>query len=45
MKRFILSLISFVFLVTVSVADTTKPWTFWYWMYGSVSEADSVVVT
>ena len=39
MKRFILSLISFVFLVTVSVADTTKPWTFWYWMYGSVSEA------
>ena len=20
-------------------ADTTKPWTFWYWMYGHVSEA------
>ena len=18
--------------------DTTKPWTFWYWMYGAVSE-------
>ena len=22
-----------------AIADTTKPWTFWYWMYGSVSEA------
>ena len=21
------------------MADTTKPWTFWYWMYGAVSEA------
>ena len=21
-----------------STADTTKPWTFWYWMYGAVSE-------
>ena len=20
------------------MADTTKPWTFWYWMYGAVSE-------
>ena len=20
-------------------ADTTRPWTFWYWMYGAVSEA------
>ena len=19
--------------------DTTRPWTFWYWMYGAVSEA------
>ena len=21
-----------------AIADTTKPWTFWYWMYGTVSE-------
>ncbi len=21
-----------------AIADTTKPWTFWYWMYGAVTE-------
>ena len=26
-------------LVSIGVkADTTKPWTFWYWMYGAVSK-------
>ena len=40
MKR----LLYFLFLIShfsfsVSAADTTKPWTFWYWMYGAVSEA------
>ena len=39
MKR----LFYFAFLITyfslrVSAADTEKPWTFWYWMYGAVSE-------
>ena len=39
MKR----LLYFLFLIShfsfsVSAADTTKPWTFWYWMYGAVSE-------
>ena len=40
MKR----LLYFLFLIShfsfsVSAADTTKPWTFWYWMYGAVSDA------
>ena len=40
MKR----LLYFLFLIShfsfsVNAADTTKPWTFWYWMYGAVSEA------
>ena len=39
MKRVLLSLISYLLSVGVSVADTNKPWTFWYWMYGAVSEA------
>ena len=26
------------FSLRVSGADTHKPWTFWYWMYGAVSE-------
>ena len=25
-------------VLVVNAADTTKPWTFWYWMYGAVSE-------
>jgi len=31
---FLISYFSF----SVSAADTHKPWTFWYWMYGAVSE-------
>ena len=38
MKRLLLSLISYLLSVGVSHADTTQPWTFWYWMYGAVSE-------
>ncbi len=32
-----LSLLSFG--LSAHSEDTTKPWTFWYWMYGAVSEA------
>ena len=39
MKRFYCSLLIAYFSICVSFADTTKPWTFWYWMYGNVSEA------
>ena len=39
MKRPILSIIYYLLSVVVSHADTTRPWTFWYWMYGAVSEA------
>ena len=39
MKRLALSLIFYLLSVAVSHADTTRPWTFWYWMYGAVSEA------
>ena len=38
MKRMYCSLLIACFSVSVSFADTTKPWTFWYWMYGAVSE-------
>ena len=38
MKRIVLSLISYLLSVGAGMADTTKPWTFWYWMYGAVSE-------
>ena len=38
MKRFIISLFILQLAVSASKADTTKPWTFWYWMYGAVSE-------
>ena len=34
---YLLFLISY-FSLRVSAAETTKPWTFWYWMYGAVSE-------
>ena len=39
MKRLLFfSFLIFNFSFSVSAADTTKPWTFWYWMYGAVSE-------
>ncbi len=38
MKRRQLLFFIFYFLFSVSHADTQKPWTFWYWMYGAVSE-------
>ncbi|MBE6259565.1 MAG: DNA-binding protein [Prevotella sp.] len=39
MKRLVyFSFLIFHFSFSVSAADTTKPWTFWYWMYGAVSE-------
>ena len=37
MKRPLLFFI-FYFLFSAGHADTHKPWTFWYWMYGAVSE-------
>ena len=38
MKRVtILSIVFFIALVA-RCEDTTKPWTFWYWMYGAVSK-------
>ncbi len=39
MKRIIFSFLLIALSVTNSLADTTKPWTFWYWMYDAVSEA------
>ena len=38
MKRLIITFFIFHFSFSVSIADTTKPWTFWYWMYGAVTE-------
>ena len=38
MKRLVLSFIIYHLSFSVGLADTTKPWTFWYWMYGAVSE-------
>ena len=38
MKRLIFSLFTLLFTTGVSMADTDKPWTFWYWMYGAVTE-------
>ena len=38
MKRLILVLLATISIGQFAVADTTKPWTFWYWMYGAVSE-------
>ena len=38
MKRLLLSFFIFHFSFSVGFADTQKPWTFWYWMYGAVSE-------
>ena len=38
MKRLTLLLLLAVSSWQLSIADTTKPWTFWYWMYGAVTE-------
>ena len=38
MKRLTLLLLLAVGCWQLAIADTTKPWTFWYWMYGAVSE-------
>ena len=39
MKRLLLSFFIFHFSFSIGFADTKKPWTFWYWMYGNISEA------
>ena len=38
MKRIVLSFIIYHLSCSIGMADTQKPWTFWYWMYGAVSE-------
>ena len=38
MKKTFLILIAVLCSLSVSATDTTKPWTFWYWMYGCVSD-------
>ncbi|MBO4608054.1 MAG: DNA-binding protein [Prevotella sp.] len=38
MKKTFLILIAVLCSHLVSATDTTKPWTFWYWMYGCVSD-------
>ena len=38
MRRLLLSFIICHLSFSISQADTTKPWTFWYWMYGAVSK-------
>ena len=40
MKRLLFILITYhLSLLTLSAEGTEKPWTFWYWMYGAVSDA------
>ena len=40
MKRLVFLLITYHLSLITSIAEgTEKPWTFWYWMYGAVSEA------
>ena len=40
MKRLLFILFTYhLSLLTLSAEGTEKPWTFWYWMYGAVSEA------
>ena len=39
MRRLILSFVIYQLSFSAGNADTHKPWTFWYWMYGAVSEA------
>ena len=38
MKKTLLILLTALGSLCTSAADTTKPWTFWYWMYGCVSD-------
>ena len=39
MKRLVFLLITYHLSLITSIAEgTEKPWTFWYWMYGAVSE-------
>ena len=38
MKRILLSIFTILYTLGACYADTAKPWTFWYWMYGAVSE-------
>lgn len=38
MKRTALATIVMCLALISQGKDTTKPWTFWYWMYGAVSE-------
>ncbi len=38
MKKTLLLLIAVLCSLSVSATDTTRPWTFWYWMYGCVSD-------
>ena len=38
MKRLPLLTIALCLAISSRGSDTTKPWTFWYWMYGAVSE-------
>ena len=39
MKRLITIVFAFCLASLSQANGTTKPWTFWYWMYGAVSEA------
>ena len=39
MKRLSLFVVFYLLFSVGTSADTHKPWTFWYWMYGAVSEA------
>ena len=39
MRRLLLSFVICHLSLSVGMADTQRPWTFWYWMYGAVSEA------
>lgn len=39
MKRIVLSIVVLCIAFALQGKDTTRPWTFWYWMYGAVSEA------
>ena len=39
MKRIVLAIALLCTGVTAWCSDTTRPWAFWYWMYGAVSKA------
>ena len=38
MKHLLISLLIAFYSASACMAENTKPWTFWYWMYGAVSE-------